>query len=177
MDVFETIRTRRSVRSYLNQSVEEEKLDQIFKAAGLAPSANNRQEWRFIVVRDQETRHLLSIAADGQGFVAEAPVVIAGCAEESHHVMSCGQPAYAIDVAIALDHMTLAAAALGLGTCWIGAFSEDRVREILDVPKSVRVVGLLTIGYPKSVPGPSKRKPMNETVFHEKWLTKQSGIR
>jgi nitroreductase len=177
MDVFEAIRTRKSIRSYSNRAVEEGKLDQIFQAAGLAPSASNRQEWRFVVVRNQETRHLLSIAAEGQGFVAEAPIVIAGCAEESSHVMSGGQPSYAIDLTITLDHMILAATALGLGTCWIGAFSEDRVREILDIPKSVRVVGLLTIGYPKSIPGSSHRKPIREIVFDEKWPSNPSGMR
>jgi nitroreductase len=172
MDVFEAIRSRRSIRSYLEKAVEEKKLDQVLEAARLAPSANNRQEWRFVVARDQETRHLLSIAADGQGFVAEAPVVIACCAAESDHIMKCGHPAYAIDVAIAIDHMTLVAETLGLGTCWIGAFSEDRVREILNIPESVRVVELLALGYPKSIPNSRSRKPMHEIVFYEKWSSK-----
>jgi nitroreductase len=169
MDLFEAIRTRRSVRSYLNKPVEEEVLNEVLNAARLAPSANNRQEWCFIVVRDQETRHLLTIAAEGQGFVAEAPVLIACCAVKSDHVMSNGHPAYAVDIAIAVDHMTLAAVALGLGTCWIGAYSEDRVREILDIPKTVRVVALLAVGYPKHFPNPRSRKPIDEIVFREKW--------
>ena len=171
MNVLEAIQSRQSIRSYMDKSVEGEKLNQILEAARLAPSANNRQEWRFVVVQDQETRHLLSIAAEGQGFVAEAPVVIACCSVESEHIMRCGHPAYAIDVAIAIEHMALAAAAMGLGTCWIGAFSEDRVREILGIPKSVRVVELLALGYPKTIPNARSCKSLNEIVFHEKWIS------
>ena len=169
MDVMEAIQTRRSVRSYLNKPVEEEILNQVLEAARLAPSANNRQEGRYVAVRDQDTRHLLSIAAEGQGFVAEAPAVIACCAAESGHVMSCGQPAYTVDLSIAVDHMTLAAVSLGLGTCWIGAFDEDRVREILGIPASVRVVALMALGYPKHATNPRPRKPFSEIVHQEKW--------
>jgi nitroreductase len=169
MNVIEAIRARRSVRSYSDEPVEDEVLDQVLEAARLAPSANNRQEGRYVVVRGQETRHLLSIAAEGQGFVAEAPVLIACCAAESSHVMSCGQPAYTVDVSIAVDHMTLAATSLGLGTCWIGAFEEARVREILGIPAPVRVVALLALGYPKHPSNPRPRKPFNEIVHREKW--------
>jgi len=169
MDVFEAIQTRRSVRSYLNRAVEDDVLNRVLEAARLAPSASNRQEGRYVAVRDRETLHLLSIAAEGQGFVAEAAAVIACCAAESSHVMSCGQPSYTVDVSIAADHMTLAAQSLGLGTCWIGAFDEDRVRGILRIPGSVRVVVLLALGYPKHPAGPRPRKPLNEIVHYEKW--------
>lgn len=169
MDVFEAIQTRRSIRSYLNQPVEEEKLTQVLEAGRLAPSANNRQEWRFVVVQDGDKREKLAEAACGQRFVAEAPAVIACCSVESKHVLTCGHPAYAIDVAIAIDHMTLAATALGLGTCWIGAFYEDRVREILNIPDSVRVVELLTLGYPGEKPTPRNRKRLDEIVYREQW--------
>jgi nitroreductase len=169
MDVFEVIRSRRSIRSYLDRPVEEEKLIQVLDAGRLAPSANNRQEWRFVVVRDKETRQKLAEAACGQRFVAQAPVVIACCAAESDKIMTCGHPAYAIDVAIAIDHMTLAAAALGLGTCWIGAFHEDRVREILSIPDSVRVVELLPLGYPKIQPSSPSRKKLDEIVRWDRW--------
>lgn len=170
MDVFEAIRTRCSIRSYLNKPVEEEKLNQVLEAGRLAPSANNRQEWRFVVVRDSETRQKLAEAACGQWFVAEAPVVIACCSVESEHIMRCGHPSYAIDVAIAIDHMTLAATALGLGTCWIGAFYEDQVRNILEIPKSIRVVELLPLGYPKTQPSSRGRKGLDEIVYWDKWV-------
>ena len=86
--------------------------------------------------------------ANEQSFVGEAPVVIVGCAETDGHIMSCGQPSYPIDVAIALDHISLAAVEYGLGTCWIGAFNEKKVKEILAIPDEIRVVELMPIGYP-----------------------------
>jgi nitroreductase len=153
----------------MSRPVEKEAIEQVLEAARLAPSANNHQEWRFVAVSEPETRMRLSIAAKGQGFVGEAPVVIACCAVESQHVMTCGQPAYAIDLAIAVEHMTLAAAALGLGTCWVGAFYEDRVREVLGIPDSVRVVALLTLGHPKEKPSPRPRKKLEDIVCFEKW--------
>ena len=169
MDVFEAIEKRRSIRSYLDKPVEEDKLNRILDAGRMAPSANNRQEWRFIVVRDSTTRKRLMEAAGGQRFVGEAPVVIACCSVESDKMLTCGHPAYAIDVAIAIDHMTLAAVALGLGTCWVGAFYEDRVRDILNIPEWVRVVELLPLGYPDEKPGLRLRKRLNEIVFYEEW--------
>jgi nitroreductase len=169
MEFFETIRSRRSVRSYLFQTVEEDKIRLVLESARLAPSADNRQEWRFVVVKDAQVRQKLSIAAEGQAFVAEAPVVIACCSVESDRLMSCGHPAYAVDLGIAIEHMALAATALGLGSCWIGAFDEARVREILGIPKQVRVVEMLALGYPKHVPGPRQRLPLERLVHRETW--------
>ncbi len=126
------------------------------------------QDWRFIVVRDKATRLKLVEAARKQAFVAEAPVVIAACGT-SDLVMTCGQPAYVVDVAIAVDHMTLAAFSLGLGTCWIGAFYEDQVKEILGMPDSVRVVALLPLGYPAQQPRPTPRKSLEDVVAYERW--------
>ncbi|MCJ7813132.1 nitroreductase family protein, partial [bacterium] len=117
-DVFKAIQARHSIRNYLDRPVEAEKLKQVLEAARLAPSAKNRQEWMFVVVQNEETRKRLSIAACEQHFVAEAPVVIAGCSLESEYVMPCGQFGYVIDLAIAMDHMTLMATSLDLGTCW-----------------------------------------------------------
>ena len=122
-----------------------------------------------MVVRDPETRKELAEAACQQQFVADAAVVIVCCSVEDSHIMTCGHPTYAIDVAIAIDHMTLAAVAQGLGTCWIGAFHEDRVRDILSIPNTVRVVELLTLGYPDEQPGPRPRKDMNEIVHWNNW--------
>jgi len=169
MDVFDVIRSRRSIRKYRNESVEEDKLNRILEAGRLAPSANNRQEWRFVIVRDDDIREKLSKAACQQWFVGEAPVVIACCSVEDDRIMTCGHPAYAIDVAIAIDHMTLAAAGLNLGTCWIGAFHEDEVRNILGIPQSVRVVEMLTLGYPDEDPRPRPRKRLDEIVHWNNW--------
>lgn len=169
METFETIRSRRSVRSYQDRQVEEEKLERVLEAARLAPSAGNRQEWKFVVVRDDELRGRLMQAARGQQFVGDAPVVIVACAPEHDHVMSCGHPSFLIDVAIALDHVALAARDLGLGTCWIGAFEQRGVRDALGIPDSVEVVGLMPLGYPTEWPDAKERKNMGQIVCHDRW--------
>ncbi len=170
MTVMEAIKKRYSVRSYRDQSVESDKLGKVLEAARLAPSASNRQEWRFVVVQDKDTRQRLMEAAKNQAFVGEAPVVIACCAKTDGHVMTCGQMCYPIDIAIAIEHMALEAVEEGLGTCWIGAFYEDQVKEILGVPKDVRVVELLALGYPsKPSSGRKDRLSMEEIVMHERW--------
>ena len=166
MDVMEAIKKRYSVRSYQDRAVETEKLDSILEAARLAPSASNRQEWRFIVVRDKDIRQRLMQAAKDQTFVGQAPVVIAACAKTDSHVMTCGQQCYPIDVAIAIEHMALKATEEGLGTCWIGAFYEDKVKEILGIPQDIRIVALLALGYPvKLRPNPKDRLRFKEIVM------------
>jgi len=169
MDVMQAIRQRRSVRLYEDRAVEEEKLQQVLEAGRLAPSARNMQEWKFVVVRDEALRQKLAEAASGQRFVAEAPVVIVACAAEHDHIMSCGHPSHLIDVAIAVDHMTLAARALELGTCWIGAFDQDKVRRILGIPDTVEVVALLPLGYPGRWPEARPRKSLEEIVCYDTW--------
>ena len=170
MTVLEAIGARKSVRSFTNAPVEDEKLRAVLEAARLAPSASNRQEWRFVVVRDAERRRALAGAARNQSFVGEAPVVIACCADTDEHRMTCGQLCYPIDVAIAVDHMTLAAVELGLGTCWIGAFHEAAVKEILGIPEAIRVVELLPMGYPKDpAPKDKSRLPLDEIVHWDEW--------
>ena len=170
MDVYEAIVRRKSVRGFKDVEVAEEMISRLLEAARLAPSASNRQEWRFIVVREPAMRNKLAEAARGQKFVGEAPVVLACCAETDEHVMACGQLCYPIDVAIAMDHITLCAAEEGLGTCWIGAFDEDQVKQLLGIPSAVRVVGLLPIGYPTD-PSSAKKKrlPLEEIVKYERW--------
>ncbi len=168
--ILRCIEKRYSVRSYQNKSVEPEKLNRVLEAARVAPSAKNFQEWRFIVVQDAETRKKLMVAANNQSFVAEAPVVIVCCAVNTDYVMRCGQLAYPIDVAIAIDHMTLQAAEEGLGTCWIGSFYEDQVKRILGIPENnIKVVELLTLGYPKDKQPERKRKAIDQIVCYEKW--------
>jgi nitroreductase len=142
---------------------------QVLEAGRLAPSASNRQEWKFVVVRDKGLREELVEAARGQEFVGDAPVVIVACAVEHEHIMACGHPCHLIDVAIAVDHMTLAARELGLGTCWVGAFDQDKVRKILGIPESVEVVELLPLGYPKSWPGPKPRRALDEVACYDEW--------
>jgi len=170
MNVSDAIRTRKSVRSYLPRQVEDEKLTAVLEAARLAPSAGNRQEWRFVIVRDAETRRRIAEAANNQTFIGEAPAVIVACAETDGRIMMCGQACYPIDVAIALDHIALAAVEHGLGTCWIGAFNEEKVKQILSIPEKIRVVELMPIGYATD-PSPveKKRLSLDAIVKHEHW--------
>lgn len=169
MDVMDAIRQRFSVRKFKSYELEDSKLDRVMEAARLAPSARNLQEWRFVVVRDEQMRQALSEAANGQQFVAQAPAVIVGCAVTTEHVMSCGLHCYPIDVSIAMAYITLQAVEEGLGTCWIGAFNQDKVRDLLGIPNDVIIVGLLPIGYPDGEAPPKKRLPLSEIVFEERW--------
>ncbi|MEM2865914.1 MAG: nitroreductase family protein [Candidatus Hadarchaeales archaeon] len=167
MDVYSAIRERRSVRAYRPDPVPEEALRRMLEAARLAPSAKNLQPWKLVVVRDPERRKKLAEAAHGQSFVAEAPVVIAAVALDPERVMRCGVPSYAVDVAIVVDHLTLAAVQEGLGTCWIGSFSQEEARKVLGVPEKYMVVALLPVGYPADEPLPKWRKELDELVCHE----------
>ena len=171
MEVYEAIRARHSVRSFRDRAVEPAKLARVLEAAHLAPSARNEQEWRFVVVSDPAKKEALATEASSQHFMLEAPLIIGACAQTDGRVMRCGQLAYPIDVAIALDHLTLAAVAEGLGTCWIGSFDPVRVRHILGIPPEVQVVELMLLGYPRETGSlPKKnRLPLEKIVHHEAW--------
>jgi nitroreductase len=168
MELSETIKKRYSCRVYQDRPVETEKLDKILDAARLAPSAKNFQDWRFVVVANKQTRAELSVAAANQGFVAQAPVVIA-CCSTINYWMLCGQPTGSIDVAIAMEHIALAATSLGLATCWIGSFCADEVRRVLQIPTHIHVVELLTLGWPADKQPEPKRLPLEAIVCREKW--------
>jgi nitroreductase len=165
----DAILSRRSIRDYRDKPVEKEKLQRVLEAGRQAPSAANQQPARIVVVTDPATRKKLAQAANSQTFVGQAPVVLVGCAVKTDKVMGCGQYAYPIDVAICMTTMSLAAAAEGLGTCWIGAFKEDHVKQILGIPEEVRVVELMPIGYPAVKPDARPRKSMDEFCVMEKW--------
>jgi nitroreductase len=171
MTVFEAISARYSVRRYLLQAPEPEKVERILEAARLAPSAGNRQEWRFVVVSDHARRQKLMDAAGGQAFVGQAPIVIAACAVTDGSVMRCGQLRYPIDVAIALEHIALQAVEEGLGTCWVGAFDEAAVKQAIGIPadEEIRVVQLMSLGYPADEPKPKSRLPLSTIVMHDTW--------
>jgi nitroreductase len=164
LDVFEAIKTRRSIRKYKPDSIPDEKLKMILEAARLAPSAANRQPWRFVVVRDVERKKALAKVANNQTFLADATVI----------VTAIGDPEittrwYEKDPMIAVEHMALAAAALGYGTCWIGAFNEEEVKRLLNIPEGMRVIALLPIGIPDETPQPRPRKEIREIFFEEEY--------
>lgn len=169
MDFLGLVTSRHSVRSYRPRPVEQDKLDRILEAVRLAPSGSNRQPWKFVVVRDADVRRRLVAACSDQEFIAQAPVVIAGVGLMPDRVMRCDIPGDPVDVTIAMEHLALAATAEGLGTCWIGAFDQDQVREVLGIPESVKVVAVMTLGYPADSPRPKGRKPVGEIVSYDQW--------
>ena len=169
MDLYEAIQKRHSVRSYEDKDVEDQKLRRVLDAGRNAPSARNRQEWKFIVVRDAETRTSLADSA-GQEWMKTAPVILAVVGLAKEEKMYCDVPTDPVDCAIAIDHMTLAAVAEGLGTCWIGHFKQAHCKKILSVPDSCWIIELMTLGYPAGPPKTEKpRKPFEQVVCFDKF--------
>lgn len=168
MNVKEAIKTRRSIRKYKKESIPEDDLRQIFEAARLAPSAGNKQPWRFIVVRDEDTKRKLAEKAREQHWIGDAGVVVIALAMDPNDP-SVYERWVERDVMTAVEHMVLAAWELGYGTCWIGAFKQDDIKELLDVPEEMTVINLLPIGVPDEKPEPKDRKPFKELFFSEKY--------
>lgn len=140
----------------------------MIKAAQLAPSAHNAQDYRLIVIDRRKLRNSLAQAA-GQLFIRSAPVVIAGVGSNPESTMGNGLPQQPIDIAIAFDHISLAAVEIGLASCWIGAFDQEKTKEILNVPDRSVVVVLMTIGYPADRSSVKQRKSINELVSYNKY--------
>ena len=168
MTVTEAIRKRYSCRAYQDRPVEQKKLSQIFETARLAPSAKNEQDWRFVVVTDKEKKQQVAESTNRPEVFGKAGVIIAACSN-SDYVMKCGQAIGPIDVAIALDHISLLAAELGLGTCWIGSFETEKVRKILEIPQDVAIIELMTLGYPADGQRETTREPVEKIVCYDKW--------
>ena len=174
MDIYEAIRTRRSVRAYRPYPIPEEVLTRVLEAARVAPSAGNRQPTRLILVTDAEARNKLAQSCGGQQFIAEAPVVVVACGRGMNLRSSTGKPELRvlIDGSIAVDHLTLAARAEGLGTCWIGVVGSEEVKRFLQLPQDTDIVGVTPLGYPAKEDAfgePGKRIPMGEFVWRETW--------
>jgi nitroreductase len=184
MDLFEAIRTRRSIRKYTSQPVEDDKLDAVLEAVRLAPSWANMQCWRMVVVKDGVVKEKISDLSYVESFfapkgykanpskkaLAEAPVVIVLCAEPQQSGSLWGQSYYLVDAGIAAENLMLAARAQGLGTVFVGVYDEVKVKGILNIPATVRIVGMFPIGYPASEQkdGPP-RKPMQEICYRGQW--------
>jgi nitroreductase len=168
MTILEAIRNRYSCRAYQEKPIEQEKLNSIFEAARLAPSAMNAQDWRFVVVTDKDIRQQVAGHTNRPEVFQKAGAIIAACSN-SDHVMRCGQAIGPIDVAIALEHIALQATELGLATCWIGSFDTDKVRDILSVPADVAIIELMAIGYPADSKREPRREPVEKIVCYDKW--------
>jgi nitroreductase len=184
MDFFDTVSARHSVRTYKPDPVPDELIIRCLEAARLAPSWRNGQCWRFIVVRNPATIEKLAMQRvygyPINAWLKTAPTVILACAEPGESGHHSGLPYWAVDTAIAMEHLILAATALGLGTCWIGGFDEDTVRGLIAAPERIRVVAYTPLGYPadgeglmgraaKLVVRSHSRKPLEKIVFREKW--------
>ena len=169
MDVKEAIEKRNSIRKYENKPVQEEKLLRVLEAARLAPSGRNCQDWKFIVVRDMEKIQELGRLSHGQYHVHTSPVIIAAVATDPEELMPCGVPASPVNLAIAIDHMTLAAMDEGLGTCWIGAFEQEEVKKLLGVPEKLSIISLLTLGFPAETGRPKNRKVLEQVVCYDSY--------
>ncbi|HUW14106.1 MAG TPA: nitroreductase family protein [Anaerolineae bacterium] len=170
MNFFEAVEARHSIRQFdTARDVEHKLVKQMLRAAILAPSAGNRQPWRFIIVRRAGVKEALALAAFGQSFVSQAPVVIAVCAEPELSATRYGRRGtdlYCLqDTAAAIEHILLGAAALGLGTCWVGAFDEGQAAEALNLSDGLRPVALIPIGYPARAPADRRpRRSFDEVV-------------
>jgi nitroreductase len=171
MDLTEAIRTRRSIRAYKPTPVPEDALKEVLNAARLAPSADNAQPWKMVVVRDEQLKLMLAAASNGQKFIAQAPIVIVACGIPGEAFPTVGgyMSSEIIDVSIALDHLTLAAHDRGLGTCWVAWFKEDKVKSLLGVPEDVKVVALTPLGYPDETPERTPRKNLEELVSFDRY--------
>jgi len=169
MEFKDIIQKRRSVREFTDEIVSDEKLRRVLEAAHLAPSASNRQDWKFVVVKDANKRKALAQVANNQAFVGQAPIIIVAVALMPERIMICGIPSYAVDLAIAMEHIVLAAVDEGLGTCWIGAFSQENAKRIMGIPDKYKVVTMMPMGYSVGETAASLRKPIEEVVCYEKF--------
>jgi len=171
LDVFEAIRKRRSIRAFTSEDVSEEEIEKLIDAARYAPSAGNIQPWEFIVIRDFDIKRKLSMAALDQTFIEKAPVVIVVCANEvlsGRGYGSRGSTLYCLQgTAAAIQNMLLTACALGLGTCWVGAFHEEDVRKTLNIPMGLRPIAIIPIGHPAEKPEIRYKRASNEIVHYE----------
>ena len=189
MEVLEAIRTRRSIRQYRDDSVDDETIELVLDAARWAPSWANSQCWRFIVVRDSDIKNELAdtvIAVSDRpnratDAVRKAPVVIVACAElgkSGYFARELREPVtdkgdwYMFDVALAMQNLTLAAHSLGLGTVHVGAFDARQAASILDVPADFCVVEMTPLGYPEEESKVRPRKELSEIVFHDRYGVK-----
>ncbi|MDP8202557.1 MAG: nitroreductase family protein [Candidatus Tenebribacter burtonii] len=184
MEFDEVIISRKSVRSFLDREIPEEILNEMMEAVRLSPSFQNKQCWRFIVVKDKKIIKDLALRSGMISkvnfFIKDAPIVIVACADPAKSGMMNNQNYYLVDTAIAFQQMMLTAWNSGIGSCWLAAFNEQKVREILDIPNNIRVVAFSPFGYPKkkktlyekavkTIAQSKKRKDIKKIVCFDKW--------
>lgn len=169
MSFLQLARKRVSVRGYKPDPVPEDHLRAVLEAARLAPSACNRQPWHLMVLRDREGRRSLLHAYPRAWFV-EAPVILIVCTEPAAAWSRAdGKPYADVDGAIVMDHITLCAADLGLGTCWIGAFDPELVRRAMRLPPGIEPLAMTPLGWPADPGRPKTRKDLESLVHYDAW--------
>lgn len=169
MDVFEAIRSRYSARGYKPDPVSDEMLQQVLEAARRAPTAANRQAFRVIVAHVEGREEELS-RVYGRAWLLQAPLILAVVAVPGEAWRRMDDKPYdEVDATIAMDHMVLAATALGLGTCWIAAFDPDAARDVFGLPDEVELIALTPLGYPDTASVNTDRKPLEDLVKYERW--------
>ncbi len=173
MDVFDCIRARRSIRKYKDKQVPWDNISTIMQAGKYAPSAGNLQNWKFIVVKDDDKRKEVADAALQQFWMEQAPIhiVVVGEPERAERFYGVrGRRLYTIQaIAASIENMLLTAHSLGLGACWVGAFDEDRIRLLLNLPEQVDVHAIITIGYADETPEMPTKYRIEHMMFFEKW--------
>jgi nitroreductase len=166
------LQSRRSIRKYQARPVPDNLLEEVLEAARWAPSASNGQPWRFVVIRDPAMRRkiapLAGISIIRWAHVEGAPVLLALCGR-------AGSPLLQTDVALAGMQLMLQAHALGLGSCWIGAFDREPTAQLLQLPPEMHLVALLTLGFPAEDPAPTPRKPLSELVHYDIFGNRRPG--
>jgi nitroreductase len=178
MDFWEVIEARRSIRKYKSDPIPEDKLNKVLEAARIAPSWSNLQCWKYIVVKDDNTKKALAdILPSGNPVkkaFTQAPMIIIGCAdpERSGYIGSqriSNKQWHILDLGISMQQLVLAATNEGLGTCWVCWFSEKVVKEILNVPENIDVVALTPLGYPDEEPKAKRRKSIKEIAYFDQY--------
>ena len=173
MHIPEAIKKRRSIRAFSDQDIPDSDVDLLVEAACCAPSAGNRQPWEFIIVRDDDMKRSIAKAAFGQYFLAEAPVVFIVCADPGRSASRYGRRGSELyclqDTAAAVQNLLLTATANGLGSCWIGAFDEGKVAEVIKAPWGVRPIAIVPVGYPAETPRPPPRRRLRDIIHREKF--------
>lgn len=173
MNVFEAIMGRRSVRKFEKKAIDEKLIGLMLYMATCAPSAGNTQDWVFIVVKDENRKQRIAKAALDQKFIAEAPVVIVVCGDLQKISLRYGERGerlYSIqDTAAAIQNLLLAAHAAGLASCWVGAFDEEEIKLILELPDNLRPLAILPVGYPAEKPEAPERIPFENLTYLDRF--------
>ena len=162
MNVLEAILSRRSVRAYENRPIPSDTYQRLLDSLRFAPSACNYQPWRFILVQSEDLRRQVAQGAKNQMWMADASLIVVACGmpKNAYKYMGGYGNSCEIDIAIALDHLSLVAVSEGLATCWIGAFDERQIKHLLQIPDDVKPVALMPVGYPKT---PDLNHPADES--------------